>query len=97
VGTGGQVDWYEAWAELGGEQVQLQVFSMRSSGAAFHRAYHRATQQAFLEAHEHAFLYYGSQLAEQGVRARHTHLGFLEARVRTPGNQVFGRSVRFLG
>jgi len=33
---------------------------MRSmaSGAAFHRAYHRATQQAFLEAHEHAFRYF---------------------------------------
>jgi transposase len=60
-GQEGQVDWYEAWAELGGEPVQLQVFSMRSmaSGAAFHRAYYRATQQAFLEAHEHAFLYYG--------------------------------------
>ena len=60
-GQEGQVDWYEAWAELGGEEVLLQVFSMRSmaSGAAFHRAYHRATQQAFLEAHEQAFLYYG--------------------------------------
>ncbi len=60
-GQEGQVDWYEAWAELGGEQVLLQVFAMRSmaSGAAFHRAYHRATQQAFLEAHEHAFSYYG--------------------------------------
>jgi transposase len=60
-GQEGQVDWYEAWAELGGEQCLLQVFSMRSmaSGAAFHRAYHRATQQAFLEAHEQAFLYYG--------------------------------------
>jgi hypothetical protein len=36
------------------------VFSMRSmvSGAAFHRAYYRATQQAFLEAHEHAFEYF---------------------------------------
>ncbi len=57
----GQVDWYEAWAELSGERVLLQAFSMRSmaSGAAFHRAYQRATQQAFLEAHEHAFLYYG--------------------------------------
>jgi hypothetical protein len=34
---------------------------MRSmaSGAAFHRAYLRATQQAFLEAHEHAFAYFG--------------------------------------
>ena len=34
---------------------------MRSmaSGAAFHRAYPRATQQAFLEAHEHAFACFG--------------------------------------
>ena len=40
--------------------MPLQVFSMRSmaSGAAFHRAYHRAPQQAFLEAHEHAFNYF---------------------------------------
>ncbi|MGO9638742.1 MAG: IS21 family transposase [Terracidiphilus sp.] len=61
LGQEGQVDWYEAWAELSGEQVLLQVFSMRSmaSGAAFHRAYQRATQQAFLEAHEHAFAYFG--------------------------------------
>jgi hypothetical protein len=60
-GQEGQVDWYEAWAELGGEQVKLQVFSLRSmaSGAAFHRAYQRATQQAFLDAHEHAFHYFG--------------------------------------
>jgi len=59
-GQEGQVDWYEAWAELSGVPVLLQVFSMRSmrSGAAFHRAYHRATQQAFLEAHEHAFHYF---------------------------------------
>jgi hypothetical protein len=51
-GREGQVDWYEGWAELGGEPGLLQVFAMRSmaSGAAFHRAYHRATQQAFLEA-----------------------------------------------
>lgn len=59
-GQEGQVDWYEAWAELNGERIKLQVFAMRSmaSGAAFHRAYHRATQQAFLEAHEHAFQYF---------------------------------------
>src|ERR1700726_391396 len=33
---------------------------MRSmaSGAAFHRTYHHATQQAFLEAHEHALQYF---------------------------------------
>jgi hypothetical protein len=56
-----QCDWYEAYAELGGEQIKLQVFSMRSmaSGAAFHRAYLRATQQAFLEAHQQAFHYFG--------------------------------------
>lgn len=56
-----QVDWYEAYADLGGERQKLQVFSLRSmaSGAAFHRAYPRATQQAFLEAHELAFGYCG--------------------------------------
>lgn len=60
-GREAQVDWYEAYAELGGERLKLQVFAMRSmaSGAAFHRAYPRATQQAFLEAHEHAFRYFG--------------------------------------
>jgi transposase len=60
LGQEAQVDWYEAWAELSGAPVLLQVFSMRSmaSGAAFHRAYHRATQQAFLDAHEHAFNYF---------------------------------------
>lgn len=56
-----QVDWYEADALLGGEQLTLQVFAMRSmaSAGAFHRAYRHATQQAFLEAHEHAFPYFG--------------------------------------
>lgn len=60
-GAEAQVDWYEAWADLAGERVKLQVFSMRSmaSGGAFHRAYFRATQQAFLEAHELAFDYFG--------------------------------------
>lgn len=60
-GEEAQVDWYDAEADLGGERVTLQVFVMRSmaSGAAFHRAYLRATQQAFLEAHEHAFRYFG--------------------------------------
>ena len=45
----------------GGERVKLQVFALRSmaSGAAFHRAYRHATQQAFLEAHELAFRYFG--------------------------------------
>ena len=34
-----------------------------ASGAAFHRAYPRATQQAFLEAHEGAFQYFGGMFA----------------------------------
>jgi hypothetical protein len=39
----------------------VEIFAMRSmaSGAAFHRAYLHATQQAFLEAHEHAFACFG--------------------------------------
>ena len=59
-GVEAQVDWYEAYADLDGERIKLQVFSMRSmaSGAAFHRAYPCATQQAFLEAHELAFEYF---------------------------------------
>ena len=56
-GSEGQVDWYEAYADLAGERTCLQVFEMRSmaSGGSFHRAYPRATQQAFLEGHELAF------------------------------------------
>ncbi len=61
LGVEAQVDWYEAAAELGGERETLQVFVMRSmaSGGAFHWACRHATQQAFLEAHELAFGYFG--------------------------------------
>jgi len=60
-GSEGQVDWYEAWAFLSGDRVKLQVFEMRSmaSGGAYHRAYLHATQQAFLDAHQFAFAYFG--------------------------------------
>jgi len=60
-GLEGQVDWYESLADLGGERTKVYVFCLRSmaSGAAFHYAYPRATQQAFLEAHERAFAYFG--------------------------------------
>ena len=56
-----QVDWYEAMADFAGERLQVYIFAMRSmaSGGAFHVAYYRATQQAFLEAHEMAFSYFG--------------------------------------
>ncbi len=71
-GQEAQVDWYEAEAELGGERVVLQVFCVRSmaSRGAFHRAYPRATQQAFLEAHELAFRYFGGVFR----RARYDNL-----------------------
>lgn len=60
-GVEGQVDWYEAVVELAGERQVAQVFVVRSmaSGAAYHRAYPRASQQAFLDAHQHAFHYFG--------------------------------------
>jgi transposase len=60
-GQEAQVDWFEAHVKLSGETRKLQFFAMRSmsSGGAFHRAYTNATQQAFLEAHEHAFAYFG--------------------------------------
>jgi transposase len=60
-GVEGQVDWYEACVDLSGERTKLYIFCLRSmaSGAAFHCAYPRATQQAFLEAHERAFAYWG--------------------------------------
>lgn len=64
-GQEAQVDWYEAWAELDGERQKLYVFCMRSmaSGGAFHRVYPHASQQAFLEAHELAFRYFGGVFA----------------------------------
>jgi hypothetical protein len=45
---------------MGGVERPVQIFSMRAmySGAAFHRAYPGATQQAFFEAHEHAFAFF---------------------------------------
>jgi transposase len=60
-GVEAQVDWYEAVVELDDERVTLQFFCLRSmaSGLAFHRAYERATQQAFLEAHTLAFSRFG--------------------------------------
>jgi len=60
-GSEAQVDWYEAFVDVVGERQKVYCFAMRSmaSGGAFHRAYYHATQQAFLEAHELAFDYFG--------------------------------------
>jgi transposase len=78
-GVEAQVDWYEAYADLDGERQPCQVFSMRSmaSGGAFHRAYLHATQQAFLEAHELAFAYFGGVFH----RLRYDNLGSAVKRV----------------
>jgi hypothetical protein len=56
-----QVDWYEAYADISGERELAYVFCMRSmaSGGAFHCTFPHASQQAFLEAHEKAFVYFG--------------------------------------
>lgn len=74
-----QVDWYEADAELGDERCTLQIFVMRSmaSGGAFHRAYLHATQQAFLDAHQDAFQYFGGVFH----RLRYDNLGSAVKRV----------------
>ena len=46
---------------LRGERTKVYVFHMRAchSGAAFAMAFQRETQQAFLEAHVHAFEWFG--------------------------------------
>jgi len=43
------VDWYEAYADIGGEREKAYVFCMRSmaSGGAFHCAFPHSSQQAF--------------------------------------------------
>ena len=60
-----QVDWYEAYADICGERELAYVFCMRSmaSGGAFHCTFPHASQQAFLEAHERAFVYFGGVFA----------------------------------
>src|SRR5207247_9053360 len=60
-GGGGGVDGCGGCAELDGGVRKAYVFCLRSmaSGGAFHRAYPHASQQAFLEAHELAFEYFG--------------------------------------
>ncbi len=60
-GEEGQADWYEAHVRMKGEPVKVQIFVVRAcySADAFHMAFERATQQAFLEAHEEGFHYFG--------------------------------------
>ncbi|MBU4257596.1 IS21 family transposase [Patescibacteria group bacterium] len=61
AGYEGEVDWGTATAIIGGTQVRLKFFCMRSkySGKHFVRFYPCERQQAFFDAHIHAFEFFG--------------------------------------
>src|SRR5438132_9111315 len=63
-GGEGQVDWYEAFAEVMGELRKVYCFVRRSiaGGGAFHRAYYHATPQASLQGHGFASQSFGRAL-----------------------------------
>jgi transposase len=60
AGHEGEVDWGTATAILAGEQIRLKFFCMRSkySGKHFVRFYFCERQQAFFDAHIHAFSFF---------------------------------------
>ncbi len=61
AGFEAEVDWGTASAIIGGARVQVKFFCMRSkySGKHFVRAYLCERQQAFFDAHIHAFQFFG--------------------------------------
>ena len=61
VGQEAEVDWGTCWAVLHQEMVRLKFFIMRSkySGKFFMRLYPCERQQAFFDAHLHAFAFFG--------------------------------------
>lgn len=61
AGNEAEVDWGIANAIIAGEELRLKFFCMRSkySGKHFVRFYLCERQQAFLDAHIHAFAFYG--------------------------------------
>ena len=61
AGRDAQVDWGEADVMMNGEQITVQVFTMRVnySRRTFVRAYPRQNQESFLEAHVQAFHFFG--------------------------------------
>ena len=61
AGHEAEVDWGTASAILGGDEVRLKFFCMRSkySGKHFVRFYICERQQAFFDAHIHAFSFFG--------------------------------------
>jgi transposase len=68
-GEDAQVDWGEAQAEIGGQiqTIQFLVMQLNYSRKLFVKAYPRQKQEAFFEAHVHAFEFFG------GVPARLTY------------------------
>ena len=60
-GREAEVDWGTATAIIAGEVLKLAFFCMRSkySGKHFVRFYHCERQQAFFDAHIHAFAFFG--------------------------------------
>jgi len=60
-GKEAEVDWYEADVDFPWGRERVQFFAMRAcfSGRAFHMAFPRQTQQAFLEAHVAAHAHFG--------------------------------------
>jgi transposase len=61
AGHEGEADWGTATAILAGEEIRLKFFCMRSkySGKHFVRFYFCERQQAFFDAHIHAFSFFG--------------------------------------
>ncbi len=61
-GQDAQMDWYEAQVWMAGEQITVQVFVMRLnySRAKFVMAFPFQKQEAFLEGHVQAFLFFGA-------------------------------------
>jgi len=61
AGHEAEVDWGTAMAIISGEEVRLKFFCMRSkySGKHFVRMYPCERQQAFFDAHVHAFAFFG--------------------------------------
>lgn len=61
AGFEAEVDWGTATVIIGGDRMQVKFFCMRSkySGKHFVRAYPCERQQAFFDAHLHAFQFFG--------------------------------------
>ncbi len=61
AGVEAEVDWGEAQVAMAGMSRKVYLFHMRAchSGAAFAMAFPHCSQQAFLEAHVHAFDWFG--------------------------------------